>query len=146
MNNNQLNENDEENPPLHIHLTDEDFLTPSPTFKGVVIPALSYGRRACILSVVDLLNPQFFDIAGFLYGAICPEMEIIGAKRDVAKWDKAVYKWINKVKFTVEDSVEALAVITALLDLSEKNKTVPIPKSKDLDYELERELETDPNE
>ena len=50
------------------------------------------------------------------------------------------------MKFTVEDSTEALAVITALLDLSEKNKTVPIPKSKDLDYELERELEADPNE
>jgi hypothetical protein len=135
-----------EEPSSHTYLTDESFLEGPLQFKGVDIPPLSYGRRACILSVVDLLNPQFFDIAGFLYGCVCPEMEIISAKRDVAKWDKAVYRWINKVKFEVSDSQEALAVITALLDLSEKNKVVPAPKSKDLDYELERELEADPNE
>ena len=135
-----------EEPSNHTYLTDESFLEGPLKFKGVDIPALSYGRRACILSVVDLVNPQFFDIAGFVYGCVCPEMEIISAKRDVAKWDKAVYKWINKVKFTVEDTQDALAVISALLNLSERNRVVPVPKANNLEDQLERDFETDPNE
>jgi len=136
----------ETEPATHTYLTDESFLEGPLKFKGIDIPALSYGRRACILSVVDLVNPQFFDIAGFLYGTVCPEMEIISAKRDVAKWDKAVYRWINKVKFEVTDSQDALAVITALLNLSEKIRVVPAPKPLDLETQLEGEFESDPNE
>jgi hypothetical protein len=136
----------ETEPSTHTYLTDESFLEGPLKFKGIDIPPLSYGRRACILSVVDLVNPQFFDIAGFLYGCVCPEMEIISAKRDVAKWDKAVYRWINKVKFEIEDSQDALVVVTALLNLSEKNKVVPAPKPADLETQLEGEFESDPNE
>jgi hypothetical protein len=91
-----------------------------------------------------LEKPEFFDVAGFLYGCLCPESEIIAAKRDVARWDKAVYKWINKVEYEVPDIEEALATIGALLAQSEKGKVRTV-KAKTNDDVLD-EMTEDPNE
>jgi hypothetical protein len=120
------------NQPDITYLDDESFLTLDQiTFKGVVIKPPSYARRACILSLVDLGNPQIIDVAGFLYGCICSEAEILAAKRNLPRWDKAVCDWINRVEYSETDSKEALEAVSAILAQTEKNKTIAVkPRSE----------------
>lgn len=94
-------------------------------FKGVEIPPLSYARRSLILGMVNPANLSFMDAPTFLYGAICPQKDLIRARRNPEKFDEAVAAWIDKVEFSEHDADEASRVISALLANSDANRAEP---------------------
>ena len=107
------------------NITDKGFFD-SFDFKGIEIQPLTYARRALILGLVNPAALSYMDAPTFLYGAICPERELIRARRTLEAFDTAVATWIERVKFSSADSDEAGRVIQALLEHSEENKAEPV--------------------
>lgn len=105
--------------------TDDQFFATF-EFKGIEIKPLSYARRALILGMVNPTSLSFMDAPTFLYGALCPERELIRARRQPEKFDEAVAAWIDKVQFTEHDMEEASRVISAMLNNSDANRAEPI--------------------
>ena len=93
-------------------------------FKGIQIPPLTYARRACILGLVNLVEPTFMDLPSFIYGSICNWNDLVGYRRSPRKFDFAVTKWIDEVKYSMQDCNEAGEVIAALIKHSNEGQAV----------------------
>jgi len=120
---------------------DEEYLREF-EFKGITIQPLSYARRACILGLVNLSDPEFIDLPTFIYGCLCPERELIRARRKPETFDAAVFAWINQVKYTIQDADEAASLIASILTHSESGRAVP---NTDPMKETGGDFESDPN-
>jgi hypothetical protein len=97
-------------------------------FKGIEIEPLSYMRKTCLLTIVDLSAPEFLDIPRFLYGAICNPKELQRAveKSNRPAFTASVLKWAESINYTLEDAEPAATIIKALLDNSEADKAQPM--------------------
>jgi hypothetical protein len=84
-------------------------------FKGIEIKPLTYARRALVLSMVNLVEPTFMDLPSFIYGCICNERDLIKWRRTPEKFDIAVAKWIDEIKYSIQDCYEAGEVVGALI-------------------------------
>lgn len=96
-------------------------------FKGIEIQPLSYARKASILGLLaNPAAPTFTDIPTFIYGCICPENELIRARRKPEAFDVAVNRWMDAIKYGPEDVEAAGQVIKDLLENSEADKAQPL--------------------
>ena len=96
-------------------------------FKGIEIKPLSYARKASILGLLS--NPQaptFSDIPTFIYGCICPESELIRARRKPETFDAAVNRWIDSVQYGTNDVESAGNLIRDILENSDADKAQPL--------------------
>jgi len=103
------------------------------TFKGVDIPPLTYAHRALVLSIVNLGNPTFMDIAGAIYGSTRTREEVQAGRRKPIEWENKVLKWIDKVKFSPADMEEANNLIQTMLMETQDNAVEP---DRGIDLEL----------
>ena len=96
-------------------------------FKGIEIKPLSYARKASILGLLaNPSAPTFTDIPTFVYGTICPESELIRARRKPEAFDLAVNRWMDQVQYQPEDVEAAAELIRSLLENSEADKAQPM--------------------
>ena len=105
-------------------------------FKGIEIPPLTYARRACVLGLVNLVTPTFMDLPSFIYGCICKEKDLISYRRQPEKFDIAVAKWIDDIKYSIQDCYDAGEVVAAIMKHSEDGRATSME---------DRSLDADPN-
>lgn len=95
-------------------------------FKGIEIQPLSFARKASILGLLaNPSSPTFTDIPTFIYGCICPEAELIRARRKPETFDVSVNKWIDKIQYGTGDVEAAGELIRAILENSDADKAQP---------------------
>ena len=105
---------------------DDDKFHETFEFKGIEVKPLSYARRALVLGLVNPSNLSFMDAPTFIYGCICPESELIRARRNIEAFDTKVAQWIESIKFGPQDSEEAASLISKLMTNSEANRAEPV--------------------
>lgn len=95
-------------------------------FKGIAIEPLTYSRRALMLSIVNVKETTFMEVATAIYCAICPRKELIAATGSKEAFTAKVADWIDKVEFDVSDADEAAKVLGQLIGDSKENEVEPI--------------------
>jgi hypothetical protein len=64
------------------------------------------------------------DLPSVIYGSICNWNDLVSYRRNPRKFDFAVTKWIDEVKYSMQDCYEAGEVIAALLKHSNEGRAV----------------------
>ena len=105
-------------------------------FKGIEIKPLTYARRALVLGMVNLVDPTFMDLPSFIYGCICNERDLIKWRRTPEKFDTAVAKWIDDIKYSIQDCHEAGEVVASLIKHSNDGRATST---------ADTDLDADPN-
>jgi len=109
-------------------MTDKDILAPY-EFKGIEFNAPSYARLTLALSLVNAEQPRYADIPAFIYACICPVSLLQSTLRDRSRFDAALCKWLEDVKWCKDDVEPASEILTSIIDGSKKGVVEPIDQN-----------------